>query len=110
MNNKHICLIADGRSPTTVRWIQMLEKWGFKISLVSTYPMLDELDVDQTFILPVAFSNAGKSQNNPTITSPHKKLPFRKQLIQTGSRIGPNSSTDRGNSASQRAQCFIYAP
>jgi len=82
MNNKHICLIADGRSPTTVRWIQMLEKWGFKISLVSTYPMLDELDVDQTFILPVAFSNAGKSQNNPTITSPHKKLPFRKQLIQ----------------------------
>lgn len=82
MNNKHICLIADGRSPTTVRWIQALEKWGFKISLVSTYPMIDELNVDQTFILPVAFSNAGKSQNTPANTIPRKKISFRKQLIQ----------------------------
>jgi len=82
MINKHICLIADGRSPTTVRWIQMLEKLGFKISLVSTYPINDELNVDQTFILPVAFSNAGKIQNVSTNASPRKKIPFRKQLIQ----------------------------
>ena len=82
MNNKHICLIADGRSPTTIRWIQMLEKWGFKISLVSTYPMNDDLNVDQTFILPVAFSNAGKSQNTSANANPQKKLPLKKQLIQ----------------------------
>ena len=82
MNNKHICLIADGRSPTTVRWIQMLEKWGFKISLVSTYPIIDELNVDQTFILPVAFSNAGESRVSSINASHQKKTSFRKQLIQ----------------------------
>jgi glycosyltransferase involved in cell wall biosynthesis len=82
MKNKHICLIADGRSPTTVRWIQMLEKLGFKISLISTYPMNDELNVDQTFILPIAFSNAGKSQNTSVNANLQKKLPFKKLLIQ----------------------------
>ncbi|MHB8132914.1 MAG: glycosyltransferase [Anaerolineaceae bacterium] len=83
MVDKHILLISDGRSPTSKRWIDALHKLKFKISLVSTYPLTIEHDVDQTFILPVAFSNAGKEQtpNNGNIKGQPKKS-LTKQLIQ----------------------------
>ena len=67
--NTHILLVADGRSATTIRWIEMLHSLEFRVSLVSTYPLSSKPDVDQIFILPVAFSAIGEenkksSQNN----------------------------------------------
>ena len=82
MINKHILLISDGRSPTTKRWIDALHKMKFKISLVSTYPLAIEHDVDQTFILPVAFSMAGKEKSTINGNNGHPKRSFKRQLIQ----------------------------
>jgi len=104
MNKKHICLIADGRSPTTIRWIQALDKWGFKISLISTYPIESDYNVDQTFILPVAFSNAGDRRNfsknkNSTINFSLRKTliqQFRPLVMQIRYNLGPSTLSKFG--------------
>lgn len=79
----HILLIADGRSPITKRWIAILKKLGFHISLVTTYPISSIIDVEQIFILPVAFSGATGSEissgNNP---SNQTSKNWKKQLLQ----------------------------
>ena len=82
--NTHILLIADGRSAITKRWIEMLHSLDFRVSLVSTYPMTSKLDVDQTFILPVAFSATGEESNKSTpnnLTNQPRKN-WKKSLIQ----------------------------
>ena len=60
---KHILLIADGRSAITKRWIDMLHSLDFRVSLVSTYPLSNRPEVDQLFVLPIAFSAAGGEKN-----------------------------------------------
>jgi len=82
--NTHILLIADGRSATTKRWIDMLHSLDFRVSLVSTYPLSSKPDVEKFFILPVAFSAAGEdskksSQNNSSNRSGKN---WKKALIQ----------------------------
>ncbi|PKO17788.1 MAG: hypothetical protein CVU39_04715 [Chloroflexi bacterium HGW-Chloroflexi-10] len=59
LTQKHILVIADGRSPTALRWIEALRSLDYRISLISTYPVIQDLPVEQTFVLPVAFSRAG---------------------------------------------------
>lgn len=68
MANEHILLIADGRSPTAIRWLNGLLESGFRVSLISTYPLTDDLPAEQTFILPVAMSQIGRpnSREIPT--------------------------------------------
>ena len=58
----HILLIADGRSPITKRWIEILKRLNFRISLVSTYPFSLDVEVENIFILPVAFSAAAEQK------------------------------------------------
>jgi glycosyltransferase involved in cell wall biosynthesis len=65
--SKHILLIADGRSAITKRWIDMLHSLDFRVSMVSTYPLSNSPEVDQLFILPVAFSATGRATNNPPL-------------------------------------------
>jgi glycosyltransferase involved in cell wall biosynthesis len=54
----HILLIADGRSPTTRRWIQTVNSFGCQVTLVSTYPCLPVQGVEAEVCLPVAFAAA----------------------------------------------------
>jgi hypothetical protein len=83
MTEKHILLIADGRSPITRRWIEALYKLNFKVSLVSTYPMPFDLAVDQTYVLPIAFSQFGKGgSTSPDKMDTSNKKSLMKRLVQ----------------------------
>jgi len=59
-----ILLVADGRSPITRNWIEMLQDDGINVSLVSTYSCTPIPAVEQLATLPVAFGNLAGSQLN----------------------------------------------
>jgi glycosyltransferase involved in cell wall biosynthesis len=82
--SSHILLIADGRSVITKRWIDMLHSLDFRVSLVSTYPLSSNPDVEQIFILPVAFSAAGEESYKSTPINPNNqsRKNWKKSLIQ----------------------------
>jgi len=56
MDKARILLVADGRSPITRNWIEMLHSGGYQIYLASTYPYqaIDGLEKQTT--IPVGFS------------------------------------------------------
>lgn len=58
----HILLIADGRSPITLRWLDNLRELGLTFSLVSTFPCLPPPDAAHFAVLPVAFSGLAGGQ------------------------------------------------
>src|SRR5512138_427507 len=51
-----ILLVADGRSPTTRRWVKMVLSLGHEVTLVSTFPSPPVEGVAADVCLPVAFS------------------------------------------------------
>lgn len=83
MSVKHILIIADGRSPTALRWISLLQKLGICVTLVSTYPILEESDAEQTFILPIAFSNIGRQKTIETGKHSNPLDSYLHKLIQS---------------------------
>ena len=58
----HIVLVADGRSPIAIRWIQGMQALGTRVTLVSTYPCQVVEGLEGLHILPVAFGLMGGSQ------------------------------------------------
>ncbi|HZK62431.1 MAG TPA: glycosyltransferase, partial [Anaerovoracaceae bacterium] len=82
MNSTHILLIADGRSPTTSRWVDSLNEQGYRVTLVSTYPLTNNLAVEKTYILPVAFSQAGKLSESKISQNETRKKTWKQILIQ----------------------------
>ena len=58
----HILLVADGRSPTTRRWIGALREFGHRLTLVSTFPCSPVEGIEAMYILPVAFGSFAGSQ------------------------------------------------
>ncbi len=82
MKAGHILLIADGRSPTTSRWIDSLIQQGYRVTLVSTYPLVNNLAAEKTFILPVAFSQAGKPSETKISQNENRNKTWKQILIQ----------------------------
>jgi glycosyltransferase involved in cell wall biosynthesis len=58
-----ILLVADGRSPTTLRWLTGLLASGHTVRLVSTFPCEPPPGIEGIRIIPVAFSRWGGSSN-----------------------------------------------
>ena len=58
----HILLVADGRSPITIRWVKGLLASGMKVSFVSTYPCQPIHGAYLAAVLPVGFSGLAGSQ------------------------------------------------
>lgn len=58
----HILLVADGRSPITLRWLDNLRELGLTFSLVSTFPCPPPPDAAHFAVLPVAFSGLAGGQ------------------------------------------------
>jgi len=56
-----ILLIADGRSPTTRRWVQALHGLEYEVILVTTFPCAPVAGVEADVTMPVAFSSLGGS-------------------------------------------------
>jgi len=79
MDNPHIVLVADGRSPITRNWIKMLRSGGYAISLVSTYPYQPISGLEKQKTIPVGFSSLAGGQVN---TKHHQERPgVRKQVM-----------------------------
>jgi glycosyltransferase involved in cell wall biosynthesis len=57
-----ILLVADGRSPITRGWVQVLQQEGWEITLVSTFPCEPVDGVSEIFVIPAAFSTMAGSQ------------------------------------------------
>ena len=68
----HILLVADGRSPITHSWLQMLVNQGERISLISTFPCAPIQGVTLAAVLPLAFARYSGSQAGAP--SSHKGL------------------------------------
>lgn len=60
----HILLVADGRSPITLRWLENLRELGFTFSLFSTFPCPPPPDAVRFAVLPVAFSGLAGGQTS----------------------------------------------
>jgi glycosyltransferase involved in cell wall biosynthesis len=82
MKSSHILLIADGRSPTSLRWIDSLKDQGHRVTLISTYPLVTLPPVDGIFILPVAFSKAGRSPQTKNDQRENRAITWKQTLIQ----------------------------
>ncbi|MEN4013037.1 MAG: glycosyltransferase family 4 protein [Bellilinea sp.] len=51
-----ILLVADGRSPITLRWLDSLRALDYRVSLISSFPCNPPEGMADFFYLPVAFS------------------------------------------------------
>jgi glycosyltransferase involved in cell wall biosynthesis len=80
--NKHILLIADGRSPTANSWIANLQALEYEISLVSTFPCTPPDGLRRFYILPVALSRlSSHSASNGQPTSGTRSSSSPRTLI-----------------------------
>ena len=61
-----ILLVADGRSPTTRRWLDGLHAMGYTITLVSTFHCDRPPDLAGFKVIPVAFGRLAGSHMPPT--------------------------------------------
>ncbi len=57
-----LLLIADGRSPITLRWLKAIQPLGYEIHLVSTFPCPPIEKVQLEAVLLVAFASMAGSQ------------------------------------------------
>ncbi len=76
----HILIVADGRSPTTKKWLQVLEELGYTISLLSTFPCQPPSGLRTFTVLPVAFARFAGSQVS-TLNASAGKPSLQRQLI-----------------------------
>ena len=95
----HILIVADGRSPTAKKWLQVLKELGHEISLLSTFPCQPPPGLRHFNILPVAFARFAGSQvstlNAAAGQSPSLKrrfiARFRGLALPLRYRLGPFS-------------------
>ena len=52
-----ILLIADGRSPITLRWIESMREDNIDVYLASSYPCARPENISGFYLMPVAFAN-----------------------------------------------------
>lgn len=79
-----IIVVADGRSPTARHWLESLKKLNHQVVLVSSYPC-DRMDnLDDFYVLPIAFAKFAASQtsrqSNPASKSGNRKALKRKLI------------------------------
>ena len=66
-----VLLIADGRSPITLRWIESMREDNINVYLASTYPCARPENISGFYLMPVAFANfshknSGSAPAGPT--------------------------------------------
>ena len=66
----HLLLVADGRSPTTRRWISAIRGIAERITLVSTFPCAPVEGIEALYVLPVAFAGIAGNQSGAGAVNP----------------------------------------
>ncbi|MEJ5313638.1 MULTISPECIES: glycosyltransferase [Anaerolinea] len=93
----HIMLVADGRSPITRRYLNVLLELGFRVTLVSSFPCAPVEGVEGLWVLPVAFGRFAGTQSGAGLDQPHKAnqgarravARFRKAFLSMRYWVGP---------------------
>ena len=57
-----ILLVADGRSPITRQWVKAVKAMGHTLYLASTFPCEPVPGIEESAVIPVAFSNMAGTQ------------------------------------------------
>ncbi len=70
---KHILIVADGRSPTTLSWIKNIQALDYSVSLLSTFLCDPPPDINQFNILPVALSRFSSGSRSSSETTPRNQ-------------------------------------
>lgn len=65
-----ILLIADGRSPITLRWIESMREDNIEVYLASTYPCARPENISGFYLMPVAFANFSHKNSGPAPAGP----------------------------------------
>ena len=65
-----ILLIADGRSPITLRWIESMREDNIDVYLASTYPCARPENISGFYLMPVAFANFSHKNSAPAPAGP----------------------------------------
>lgn len=77
-----VLLVADGRSPTTLRWLNSLLQLGYQVRLISSYPCNRPPGLDDFEVIPLAFSQlAGSPAPGRAANKPLSLNSFFKRLI-----------------------------
>jgi len=58
----HILLVADGRSPTTLSYLQSLYALGLRVSMISTFPCAEPQGLAHFEVIPAALARFAGSQ------------------------------------------------
>lgn len=93
----HILVVADGRSPTTRRYIASVRELGYRLTLVSTFPCAPVEGIEASYVLPVAFagsagSQAGAGALNPALANQGMRTMvarFRSTFLTARYLLGP---------------------
>lgn len=88
-----ILLVADGRSPITRRWLEMLGETGAHLYLISSYPCQPPPGMEGFHILPLAFGGltGGGKPGVPAGRSGWMMNRFRRPLMAARYWLGPLS-------------------
>ena len=79
-----ILLIADGRSPITLRWIESMREDNIDVYLASSYPCARPENISGFYLMPVAFANFSHKNSGPAPAGPTTAAPpptTRKGLV-----------------------------
>ena len=76
-----ILLIADGRSPTALHWIQSMREVGIEVYLASTYPCARPENISGFYLMTVAFSGMTRKGKKASQAAPGAPQTGRKGLI-----------------------------
>lgn len=93
----HVVIVADGRSPTTRRYLASIRPLGYRITLVSTFPCAPVDGVEALYVLPVAFARTAGTQSgsgslNPAMANRGSRkvvARFRSTLLSARYFVGP---------------------
>jgi len=76
----HILIVADGRSPTALSWIDNVLSLGFRVSLISTFHCEKPEGIAHFYVLPVAFSRFSTGSKDKKKETTHDVRKFVKRF------------------------------
>lgn len=93
----HILLVADGRSPITLRWLDSLLALHYQVTLVSSHPCETPEGIQALHVVPIAFSRltaGGKTEQAGASRSNLRRglvKSFRSAFLKARYRLAPLS-------------------
>lgn len=76
----HILIIADGRSPTALSWIENIRSLGYQVSLVSTFSCQQPEGLERFQVLSVALSRFSRGTSSGSAAPKPQKTGLKRMI------------------------------